>query len=137
MQLLRGICHACLLCGLFVGVVPATEPSSSNWLARIRLLPGEYERNHRTIKSAFRQAVGEAQQSTVSVLAGGSQVALGTIIDPAGYIATKASELPSEVTVQLHDGRQVAAQLVGLHPDFDVRLHYLLQCLSPRRTGVG
>ena len=102
--------------------VRAAEPGSSNWLARIRLLPGENERNHRTIKGAFREAVSKANESTVSLHSDGSQVALGTIIQADGYVVTKASELPEDVICQLSDGRRVAAKLVALHPNYDLAL---------------
>ena len=114
--------YAVAVCCLLTSSLSATEPASSNWLARIRLLPGENERSHRTITSAFRDAVNNVKACTVSLHAEGSQIALGTIIDTDGYVITKASELPETVTCQLSDGRQVSTKLVGLHPDYDLAL---------------
>ncbi|MDA1054337.1 MAG: PDZ domain-containing protein [Planctomycetota bacterium] len=114
--------YAVAICCLLAGNVQATEPAASNWPAGIRLLPGENERSHRSIRAAFREAVSHANECTVSVRSDGSQVALGTIIHADGYVVTKASELPENVTCQLSDGRQVAAKLVALHPDYDLAL---------------
>ena len=120
---LYAVAVCCSLAACFqTAHVPAAEPTASNWLARIRLLPGENERSHRTIKAAFHEAVGQVNQSTVSLIAGGSQVALGTIIDARGYVATKASELPDQVICQLSDGRQVASKLVAVQTDYDLAL---------------
>ena len=117
--------------GLPAGHVRATEPA--NWIARVRLLPGEFERSHRTIKGAFREAVSQANESTVSLRSDGSQVALGTIVHADGYVVTKASELPRDVTCRLSDGRQVASKLVALHPDYDLAL---LKISAARLTAV-
>jgi len=114
--------YAVAVCCLLIGNAKADEPASSNWLARIRLLPGENERSHRTIKAAFRKAVSDANECTVSLHADGAQVALGTIIDPNGYVVTKASELRTSVACHLSDGRQLTATLVAIHPDYDLAL---------------
>ncbi|MEX0820166.1 MAG: trypsin-like peptidase domain-containing protein [Pirellulaceae bacterium] len=113
----------CLMTGYAVtGQAQGAEPASSNWMARIRLLPSENERSHRTIMAAFREAVGNVNESTVSLQVDGTQVALGTVVHADGYVITKASELSDSVTCQLSDGRQVSAKLVALHPDYDLAL---------------
>ncbi len=114
--------YAIAVCCLLSGSVQAAEPASTDWLSRIHLLPGENERSHRTITAAFREAVGSARKCTVSLLADGSQVALGTIIDADGYVVTKASELPESVICRLSDGRQLAVTLVSVQPDYDLAL---------------
>jgi serine protease Do len=111
-----------LASGLQTRHVQAAEPTSSNWLARVRLLPGENERSHRTIKGVFRDAVGKVNESTVRLHSDGSQVALGAIIHADGYVVTKASELLEEVTCQLSDGRRVESKLVAIHPEYDLAL---------------
>lgn len=117
------IAISCLLATcLSTTSVRAAEPAPGSWIARVRLLPGENERSHRSIKAAFHGAVRTANEFTVSLLADGSQVALGTIIDSDGYVVTKASELPEVVQCRLSDGRLVASKLVGLHPDYDLAL---------------
>lgn len=127
MQRRRTSLYAVAVCCLMVGSVSlgkahGTEPASSNWLARIRLLPGENERSHRAITGAFRDAVTRVNESTVSLHADGGQVALGTIIHTDGYVVTKASELPETVTCKLSDGRQVSSKLVALHSEYDLAL---------------
>ncbi len=114
--------YALAICSLLVGNLSAAEPANSNWLARIRLLPGEHERSHRNIKAAFRDAVSAANESTVSLYSDGIQVALGTIITPDGFVVTKASELPTNTVCHLSDGRQLATDLVGLQPTYDLAL---------------
>lgn len=73
-----------------------------------------HSRNHATVLEAFRDVVGQPAQSTVRVFCGDKQVALGTIFDPAGYIATKGSELDGSVVCELADGARHAAELVGV-----------------------
>ncbi|MBP90046.1 MAG: hypothetical protein CMJ64_25620 [Planctomycetaceae bacterium] len=101
----------------------AAEPDSDNhWLSRIRLLPGEHERSHRTVKSAFRSVVESANHSTVRVLLDGLQVALGAVVHEDGHIVTKASELKGPVECQFTNGRRLAAKLVALKSDYDLAL---------------
>lgn len=139
MQQTRVRIYAAVTCCLLLGnfdihcKINAAEPAGGNWLARIRLLPGEHERSHRTIKAAFRDAVGSANESTVSLYADGAQVALGTIISTEGFIVTKASELPNDVICHLSDGRRVATELVGLHSGYDLGL---LKINANRLTAV-
>ena len=100
----------------------AADRDPDHWLSRIRLLPGEHERSHRTVKSAFRDVVQTANGSTVRVLLDGLQVALGAVVHEEGYIVTKASELKGPVDCQFTKGRRLPAKLVGVHNDYDLAL---------------
>src|SRR5262245_56125316 len=63
---------------------------------------------------AFSDVIREPVRSTVQVYCDGYRAALGAIVKPDGYIATKASELKGKVEVQLHDAsRKYAATLVA------------------------
>ena len=58
----------------------------------------------------------------VRILHDGKQVALGSIIDADGFIATKGSELVAPMTCELADGTQYNAQLVGIDYGSDLAL---------------
>jgi S1-C subfamily serine protease len=90
---------------------------------RRRPLDERNERSHASVRSAFRDVVGQAVKSTASILAGGKQIALGAVVDPHGYILTKASELgDSELSCRLADGHTHTARLVGIDPETDLAM---------------
>jgi serine protease Do len=70
----------------------------------------------------FRVAVGEIHRSVVEILDGDDATALGTVVDAAGLILTKASEVPEEARCRLPDGRVARAQVVGIDPAYDLAL---------------
>lgn len=81
------------------------------------------ERSDVSVRSAFRDVVRQAAQSTVEVYAGGKQVALGAVVDPAGYVVTKASELgDGTLACRLAGGKPYDARLVGTDGDTDLAL---------------
>ena len=58
------------------------------------------------LKAAFREVVAAPATSTVQIYCDGYTTALGTIVDPAGYVVTKASELKGKVECQLNVDRR-------------------------------
>lgn len=74
------------------------------------------------VRSAFREVVADARLATVEVLVDGSRVALGGIIDSAGWVVTKASVLGKNLTCRLSDGRELNAHLIGSDHGFDIAL---------------
>ncbi len=83
------------------------------------------QRGNYAMLRAFNEAVVDARRSTVLLLdSGGDQIALGAIVDAEGWIATKASQLPSSGTilVRLHDESQVVAEVVQRVSDVDIAL---------------
>ncbi len=83
------------------------------------------QRNNFTMLRAFSEAVTDARLSTVALYDdAGQRVALGAIVDPDGWIATKASQLPAvgKVTVQLADATEWAAEIVQRASDVDIAL---------------
>jgi serine protease Do len=93
-----------------------STPAWAQRLASSRLKDGS------EVLRAFEPVVAGAAEATVRVLAGEREVALGTIVASDGYVLTKASELESDVTCRLHDGRTFEAQLVGIHRDLDLAM---------------
>lgn len=82
-------------------------------------------RNNFTMLRAFSEAVGDARLSTVALYDdAGLRIALGAIVDPDGWIATKASQLPADgkVTARLADDSEWPAQIVQRAADVDIAL---------------
>ena len=73
----------------------------------------ENEKNNTAIKAAFRETVAPASAATVRILADGKAVALGTVVDANGYIASKASLLKGDLICRFKDGRELATTIVG------------------------
>ena len=69
----------------------------------------EHSHNHASVLRAFHDVVGWVGPCTVQVLCDDKQVALGTILDARGFIATKGSELQGPVTCVLADGTRYSA----------------------------
>ena len=69
---------------------------------------------------AFHDVVGSVGPCTVQVLCHDKQVALGTILDSSGFIATKGSELQGPVTCVLADGTRYPAELLGVDRGSDL-----------------
>jgi serine protease Do len=91
-------------------------------------VPGDIPRddvikNSGKVLAAFRAVESKARQSTVKVLCDGKDTALGTIVGPDGWILTKLSELKGHTTTcKLSDGRELEAQVVGVHDLSDLAL---------------
>jgi serine protease Do len=78
--------------------------------------------NGRQMRRAFREVTETPHRATVQILEQGEVVALGGIIDRAGGIITKASEIRSADHVALSDGRQFEFQRIGYHQEHDLAL---------------
>ncbi len=95
----------------------------SGWLDQVDN-SWEVGKNHQQVRSAFRDVVAQARKSTVRVFSAGNQVALGTIVDAAGLIVTKASEVKGSNTLvcQLYDRRKRKAEVVATLAEHDLAL---------------
>ena len=82
--------------------------------------PSEHSRNHSSVLRAFRDVVGLSAKCTVRIICHDKQVALGTIFDADGLIATKGSELSGPVQCELADGTRCAAELLGVDRGSDL-----------------
>ncbi|GBD36457.1 hypothetical protein HRbin36_01582 [bacterium HR36] len=91
-----------------------------------------------TLREAFQKAVRQAGQSTVEVLVNGKVMALGAVVNPDGYIITKASEVKGPAAVRLPDGAQYQARAVGRDEAFDLLLLRIpAKGLKPVEWGSG
>lgn len=126
---------------LLLGTVPlaAAEPAAQGesqpvdrrqdrqrgpWMeraSRFRALD-KHERNHDSVRVAFRDVVSEPHRATVRVMSNDKPAALGTIVSSDGYILTKASELHGALTVKLSDRRLFDAKLVALDRKTDLAM---------------
>ncbi len=79
-------------------------------------------RNGRDVKTAFKSVVAKASQSTVRVMSGGRDIALGAVVGADGWIITKYSELREPLVCWFNDGRQLPAKVVGADPTFDLAM---------------
>jgi len=82
----------------------------------------ENEKNHASVKAAFRESVARASDATVRIHAEGKAVALGIVVDAGGYLVTKASVLEGKLTCRLRGGRELEATIVGSNEDHDLAL---------------
>jgi serine protease Do len=96
------------------GSLPAT--------AGDRRLPDSEMKDGSQVHEAFRQVVARVNASTVAVVVGGRQIALGTIVSPDGYILTKASDLSDDVQCRIRGRGVVPAVVAGMHARYDIAL---------------
>jgi S1-C subfamily serine protease len=89
-----------------------------------RRKPSQHEKSHQETRNLYKPVVNAAARGTVRVLVDGKQKALGTVVDPKGFVLTKASELGDylAVSVQTKDGKPVPATVVGLQEEFDLAM---------------
>lgn len=68
------------------------------------------------IRAAFEPVIEGVRPSVVELVDDGERLVLGTIVDEAGYVLSKASELVGRenLTCYLADGRRFEAELVGV-----------------------
>ncbi|NQU21734.1 MAG: trypsin-like peptidase domain-containing protein [Candidatus Nealsonbacteria bacterium] len=91
------------------------------WIAS-HLWADVHEKNDASVKAAFQESAAVASKATVRILAGGRSVALGAVVDPDGYLVTKASVLQGKLTCRLSGGRELAAVIVGSDNAHDLAL---------------
>lgn len=80
-----------------------------------------YKTGERT-RAAFRPVVAEARKSTVRVFVDGEPAALGVVVSEDGLILTKATQLHGEFTIKTADGREAAAERIGVDDASDLAL---------------
>lgn len=102
-------------------------PTQKHWLRKLAsTMSGRptspYARDGSEVLEAFEKTVSFPAQCTVRIRCEGKQVALGTIIDSAGLIATKGSELGKDISCELRDGKRYTAQVLGMDRGSDLAL---------------
>ncbi|MFT7643264.1 MAG: serine protease Do [Pirellulaceae bacterium] len=101
------------------------QSSVKQWLRRAGDLfgSGSLQRNAPEVKEVFKPLVVDAKKSTVKIYSDGKHISLGAVVFADGYVITKASEIKSDVLLcQFHDGRRLAAELIGVATDVDLAM---------------
>jgi serine protease Do len=75
-----------------------------------------------TVMAVFEPVNQIAAKSTVRIMTGNKQIAMGVVVDPNGFILTKASELTGNPECYLADGRKLASSVYGVHGATDLAL---------------
>jgi serine protease Do len=71
----------------------------------------------------FRDAIASPRESTVRVLAGDKEAALGVIVSADGWILSKHSELKGKkITCKLSDGKVLSAEMFGFDVPYDLAM---------------
>ena len=84
---------------------------------------GKNEREHGSVLEEYQPVVRAARKSTVAMIGGGKQLALGTVVHADGYVVTKASEVnEKELLCLLPDGERVSAEIVDTYQPLDLAL---------------
>ncbi|MGI9427130.1 MAG: S1C family serine protease [Bythopirellula sp.] len=91
-------------------------PTDDMRIPQWRLTDGRY------VRLAFRDVIEEARLATVRVRTDGRDTALGGIVGADGWIITKASRLPGEISCVLTDQRELDARIVGVDRDYDIAM---------------
>lgn len=82
---------------------------------------GHTKTHYQTLR-AFRDSVGNSWKSTVQILNGNRQVALGAIVHSGGWIVSKSSEVPDQCDVKLFDGTKAIGSTVLRKVDLDLAI---------------
>ena len=79
-------------------------------------------REDSTLLSVFKPLAISASESTVGVLSGRRQIAVGTVVGSDGLIMTKASEMRGTIKCKLADGEILPAEVIGIDTENDLAL---------------
>ena len=94
-------------------------------------------KDHQQVRRSFRSTVDETRQSTVRVLSKGKQIALGAIVDQAGLVISKSSEIVDEISCQLPNYRHYRATVIARDTDHDLALLKLEGKLPDAIVTIG
>ncbi|MGA2616211.1 MAG: trypsin-like peptidase domain-containing protein [Thermoguttaceae bacterium] len=120
-ELILLACWALLACGRVLAGQEPTLPGRPHDDGRRRwgVTNGK---NEAAVKAAFQEALRAASAATVRIRADGADVALGAVVDPNGYLVTKASVLSGKIICRFKDGKEREARIVGQDADHDLAL---------------
>lgn len=82
---------------------------------------GHSKTHYQTLR-AFRDSIGSTWKSTVQILNGNRQVALGAIVHSGGWIISKSSEVPDQCDIKLYDGTKAIGSTVLRKVDLDLAI---------------
>jgi len=112
----RLVPHRSFLSALLLGLALIVFPLPSS-------AQNGLERTSPAVLGAFRDVVAKPGESTVRVLCDGREAALGVVVDPAGWVLTKASLLArTKLSVRLKNGKSFEAKLVGVEDKNDLAM---------------
>jgi serine protease Do len=90
--------------------------------AYAQTVSNDFLRSNPKFVQSFREAVAPVAPSAVRIRCDGADACLGTIVGADGWILTKAHDLRGKIAVKLHDGREFAAEQIGVHQAHDLAL---------------
>ena len=102
-----------------------TKPSkkrSQPAMSRTRRRDLTFSKRAPDFVDVFAQVVESVSDSVVTVHSGKKDVAFGAVVDSAGLVLTKASELRGDLTCTLADGKELKARVFGIDPDTDLAM---------------
>ena len=100
------------------------ESQESTTRSRNRRSPASLRNSKRNdnFVEMFGPVISAASSSTARIYGGKRHVAFGAIVDPKGFIVTKASELRDNINCKLADGKRYDAMVYGIDPETDLAL---------------
>jgi serine protease Do len=90
--------------------------------ASAQLSSRDAPRSSPKIMAVFREVVAKPSESTVRIQCDGKDCALGTVVGADGWILTKFSELKGKPICKMRDGKDLEAEIVGVHDTTDLAL---------------
>ncbi len=81
-----------------------------------------FSKRSKDFVSLFDSVTASATSATVRIKNGKRVIALGAVVDPNGFIVTKASEMRGKLECELSDGSKLTAQVYGIDPETDLAL---------------
>ncbi|MBL8900412.1 MAG: PDZ domain-containing protein [Planctomycetes bacterium] len=98
---------------------PARSSGDELGLARVNAFLKEGQ----TLERALRPLVRDARRAVLEVREAEARiVAFATLLDDAGHVLTKASVLPTELSLRAYDGTDHGAQVLGIDEESDLAL---------------
>ncbi len=114
--------HRFVRCLILPSLIAAAVFTGGMQPAHAQRLSSSQFKNGSAVRRVFKSVVAEASKATVAILSQNKQLALGAIVDPEGYILTKASELKGALQCQLRNGKHVDAHIIGVSQADDLAL---------------
>ncbi len=101
--------------------------TTTRWLNELyateeRLDLADWKHGNRSL-AEWKEVIAPVRQSVVRILDGGTQVALGTVVDADGHFVTRASAVPKSPKCIASTGEALEnVILLGVSPEFDLAL---------------
>lgn len=101
---------------LLIGILYSPQRVTGQW---------KYLKNHPDVHQTFVPIIADVRKGTVQIEADGQQVALGAMVDPAGLVVSKSSELKGDIRCRVFDGKLYPAKVLVRDAKHDVALLHL------------